>query len=273
MAKQETLAANIAVHSRLADAYDSTEPHFRPENQAKVRSRLEALRKSVPGGRLIDIGCGTGFIIHLAADLFDEVHGIDITTAMMAKVRKDLKNVTLHECSAENLKFADGYFDAATAYSFIDHLDDPGAVLKEAARVLKPGGVFYMDLIPNRLFWVALQNLASTTEPLSDIVTRELKMVTANAEIVERDFGIDSKTFIAAEPGKKLGGIEPFEFRETALRAGFSKCEIHFDWFLGQGAVMHQQSFEEAGAVDRYLKRASPLANHLYKYLYFVATR
>jgi hypothetical protein len=50
MAKQETLAANIAVHSRLADEYNSTEPHFRPENQAKVRSRLEALRKSVPGG-------------------------------------------------------------------------------------------------------------------------------------------------------------------------------------------------------------------------------
>ena len=79
------MRANIEVHTRMVDQYNS-EPHFRPENQAKVRKVLEELAARVGGGRLLDVGCGTGFMIHLAADLFEEIHGVDVTPAMMAKV-------------------------------------------------------------------------------------------------------------------------------------------------------------------------------------------
>ena len=157
--------ANIAVHSRMADRYDAEEPHFRPENQAKVRQRLLGLRARVPGGKLLDVGCGTGFIIHLALGVFDEIHGVDITPAMMARVRIDKGNITLHRTPAETLPFADASFDAATAYSFLDHLEDQGAVLREVARVLRPGGVFYADLNPNRLFWKAVGAIDRRPKP------------------------------------------------------------------------------------------------------------
>jgi SAM-dependent methyltransferase len=268
----DTMAANIAVHSNLADKYNDVEPHFRPENQEKVRSRLARLREDVPGGRLLDVGCGTGFIIHLAVDLFDEVHGVDITPAMMAQVQTDCGNVTLHNAPAEALPFPDASFDAATAYSFIDHLDDPAAVLAEISRVLRQGGVFYADLIPNRLFWQALTDLGDRSG-LAGIVSREQRMVTGNAKIVQETYGIDSGTFIAAEPGKKQGGILPASFCAQALAAGFSSCETHFDWFLGQGAVMHGQSFADADTIGTYLRRVAPLADHLFKYVYFVVRK
>ena len=35
-----------------------------------------------------------------------------------------------------------------------------------------------------------------------------------------------------------LGGIDPWEFRDACLRLGFRSCEVHFEWFLGQGSVM-----------------------------------
>jgi len=274
----ETMKANIAVHSALADRYNELEPQFRPENQEKVSARLARLRAAAPGGKLLDIGCGTGFIIHLAVDHFAEIHGLDITPAMLARIRRDRGNITLHTAPAEALPFPDASFDAVTAYSFMDHLDDPAVVLAEIARVLRPAGFFYADLVPNRRFWQALRGLGDATGQgvtagLADIVAREHRMVIADAERVKDTYGIEADTLNAAEPGKKQGGILPEEFRDQALAAGFADCEIHFDWFLGQGAVMHGQSFAEAATIEAYLRRVSPLANHLFKYVYFVARR
>ena len=268
------LDANIEVHTRMVERYDAEEPHFRPENQEKVRGRLKALRSRVPGGKLLDVGCGTGFIIHLAVGTFDEIHGVDITPAMMQRVRTDLGNITLHQAPAEKMPFADASFDAVTAYSFVDHVADQGAPLREVARVMRPGGIFYADLIPSRLFWRALSPLsADKSRRYSDIVAREAEMVTANDRKVEQQFGIAADLFRRAEPGKEAGGIDPAQFRATALASGFSACEVSFDWFLGQGAVMHGQSSADAATVETYLRRVSPLADHLFKYVYFHAVK
>jgi ubiquinone/menaquinone biosynthesis C-methylase UbiE len=257
----------------MADSYNHNEPHFRPENQETVRKRLTALRQRVPGGKLLDVGCGTGFIIHIAAKIFDEIHGVDITPAMMAQVRLNEGNIVLHQTPAEQLPFLDKSFDAASAYSFIDHLEDASQVIGEVARVLKPGGVFYIDLAPNRLFWESLSKIEASEIQFSDIVDREIGMVTSNDKKVERDFGISADTFRKAEPGKEMGGIDPQGMKRTILANGFSKCEVSFDWFLGQGAVMHGQSFDDAALIDAYLRRAAPLTNHLFKYTTFYGVK
>jgi SAM-dependent methyltransferase len=271
---KDVLDANIEVHTRMVERYDADEPHFRPENQEKVRDRLKALRARVPGGRLLDVGCGTGFIIHLAVGLFNEIHGVDITPAMMKRVRTDSGNITLHQSTVEAMPFPDASFDAVTAYSFVDHVADQGALLREVARVLKPGGVFYADLVPSRLFWAALSRLRPEDERrASDIVRREAEMVRENDKKVERQFGIPAELFRRAEPGKEEGGVDPAAFRDVALRSGFARCETSFDWFLGQGAVMHGQSFADAAVVETYLRRVAPLADHLFKYVYFHAVK
>jgi len=271
---KQVLDANVEVHTRMVERYDSEEPHFRPENQEKVRGRLKALRARVSGGKLLDVGCGTGFIIHLAVGLFDEIHGVDITPAMMQRVKTDKGNITLHQSTAEAMPFADASFDAVTAYSFVDHVADQGALLREIARVLRPGGVFYADLVPSRLFWAALSGLSPQDEAgASDIVRREADMVRENDKKVERQFGIPAELFRRAEPGKEQGGVDPAAFRETALGAGFVRCEVSFDWFLGQGAVMHGQSFADAAVVEAYLRRVAPLADPLFKYVTFHAVK
>jgi SAM-dependent methyltransferase len=270
----DVIAANISVHTRMADRYETSEPHFRPENKKKVKKRLKALRQRTPGGRLLDVGCGTGFIIHLAVDIFEEIHGVDITPAMVSKVRTELGNITLHEAKAEQLPFPSSSFDAASAYSFIDHVLDPRAVLREVARVLKPGGVFYIDLAPNRLYWQALIGIRDLDcEGLSDIVRREVSMVTENDQRVEREFGIPTGLFQACEPAKRQGGIDPAEFEESVLSSGFNACDVFLDWFLGQGAVSHGQSFDDAAVIESYLRRAAPVTDHLFKYFYCFAEK
>ncbi|HET7815820.1 MAG TPA: class I SAM-dependent methyltransferase [Candidatus Baltobacteraceae bacterium] len=273
MEPTRTLQANIEVHTRMADSYDTDEPHFRPENQQKVRRTLEELAKRARGGRLLDVGCGTGFIIRLAHDLFESIDGIDITPAMLARVGS-WNNVTLHTGAAENMPFADASFDMASSYAFMHHVEDHKRVLKEVARVLRPGGLFYVDLEPNKLFWNAMVDLEKKGSDYSDILTREIDSVLHTDESVENEFGIASQTFKDAEPIKSvLGGFDPEEFQRAAIEAGFASCEVTFDWYAGQGAILHGQSEEAMQTIDAYLRRVLPLSGHLYKYLRFVCIR
>jgi ubiquinone/menaquinone biosynthesis C-methylase UbiE len=267
----DVVQANIAVHTALSKTYNTDEPHFRPENQAKVKGRLKALAERTGNGRLLDVGCGTGFIIHLAADIFRKIDGVDITPAMMDQVDTSKGDITLTQSVAETLPFPDNTFDAASAYSFLDHLEDYRVVLKEVARVLKPGGEFYVDLVPNRDYWASLSALTpAELEKASAFVAREHRMVTANDQDVEAKYGVSAADFRKMEPGKEMVGVLADNLEAEAVAAGYSRAEIHFDWFLGQAKVMHQQSVADSEIVDAYLQEALPLTRRLYKYIWFV---
>jgi ubiquinone/menaquinone biosynthesis C-methylase UbiE len=271
----DVIAANIEVHTRMADAYNRNEPHYRAENRAKVRAKLEQMLR-FGRGRLLDLGCGTGFIIDMAKDLFERIDGVDVTQAMLDRVDIGGGNIRLHRCAAESLPFADASFDVVTAYAFLHHLEDYPSVLREAYRVLKPGGGMYVDLEPNRLFWEAMVRLekAGRGAGYSDIVLKEIDSVLHTDDRVQGEFGIGKDVFNRAEYTKSiLGGIDPFRFREQCLELGFASCEIVFEWFLGQGSVMHQQSFEAAATVEAYLRRVLPLSAECFKYLQFVAAK
>ena len=145
-------------------------------------------------------------------------------------------------------------------------------MLKEARRVLRPGGVLYIDLEPNRSFWQALGQLERDgAEGLDEVVMREIRAVHHIEEDVHEQFGIEPDVFRAAEY-MNLGGFEAKAFERDAVEAGFGSCETTFEWFLGQGALMHSVSFEAADATADHLRRLLPVSAHLFKYLRFEAT-
>lgn len=269
--------ANVAVHSAMAATYNEREPHFRPENQKKVRGVLEEIARKVNRGRLIDFGCGTGFIINLAKDLFDNIDGVDITQAMLDRVDLSSGNITLHNQRCEALPFEDGTFDAATAYSFLDHLADYSLILKEAHRVLRPGGMMYADLLPNKRFWDEVNFVGERDDVESidaPIVRREVEMLASQHKMVESEYDIDGETFLTAEPWKTgTRGIASRDFIRIAKEAGFSKIDVSFQWYLGQGNVLHGQGEKESEVVDAYLRSVLPVSESLFKYLRVVLTR
>lgn len=267
----DVIEANIEVHTSLAAVYNTDEPHFRPENKAKVSRRLKSLKERVDGEALLDLGCGTGFIIDLAREHFASISGVDITPAMLEQVNTGGHDIVLHNGPVEKLPYEAEKFDAVTAYSFLDHLEDQGAMLTEAARVMKRDAAFYIDLVPNRYYWEALSLEQHYQDvELSAFVQREHSMVTENDKRVEAEYGIDATIFRAAEPAKETGGVDPFAFRDLALKSGFSRCEVYFDWFLGNAKVLHQQSSDQAEIVQKYLEECLPVSKGMFKYVWFV---
>jgi len=265
--------ANIVVHSKMAASYNEKEPHFRPENRQQVRAILEGLRREF-GGRLLDMGCGTGFIIGLAADLFDTIDGVDITAAMLARVPK-APHVHVQEADASKTPFEASRFDLVTAYSFFHHLQDMGAVAAEAFRVLRPGGGLYVDLEPNRHFWTTITAVEQDIDASSSRLVRdEIESVLHTDDRVAGEYEIPQDVFNLAEYNKALtGGINPEEFSGVLRSIGFTRVTTTYKWFAGQGKVLHGVSADAAFTVDRYLRDALPLSRGLYKYLQFNAVK
>ena len=98
--------------------------------------------------KLIDVGCGTGDIGKLYLDAVNtqgEVFNVDPNKKMLEQGKRQLKkfnNISWKVNSAENLSFSSNYFDYYTISFGLRNTKDINKSLKEAYRVLKPGGRF-----------------------------------------------------------------------------------------------------------------------------------
>ena len=279
----EVIQANIAVHSKLATLYAKTEPHFRPENLAIVDAALGALVAETKAKRLLDLGCGTGFMINLAKHHVESIVGVDVTRAMLDQVDKSgPAKIELHEHDTGTFPAEPGTFDLVTAYSFLHHLYDIAPTCGTAAKALRKGGKFYADLDPNFYFWESIKELESHDgkDGYDPIVKREIDAVAHKDDQMNEEYGIPTAVFNDAEYGKDVaGGFKEDVVRDILLAAGFTDVKFTYYWYLGQASVVNDpgQSKEanlvDAAKVDAVLKKVMPLSRHLYKYLGFVATK
>lgn len=98
------------------------------------------------GTRVLDVGCGSGLTLVLAAQRGAVPAGIDISPGLLGVARERLPDADLREGDMEVLPFPDGAFDAVLGISAFQFAGDPLRALREAARVLSPGGYLVASL-------------------------------------------------------------------------------------------------------------------------------
>ena len=94
-------------------------------------------------GRILDLGCGTGGVLQHLQGLGDAV-GLDPAPEAARYCRRRALPMVLG--SGLELPFADGSFDAVLALDVIEHVPDDVAMLREARRVLRPGGTLVVTV-------------------------------------------------------------------------------------------------------------------------------
>lgn len=268
----EVRRANVVYHTKMAGTYDRDSAHYAAENRERVGAILRGLAAQTGGGVLLDLGCGTGFITRLARPAFASVVAVDMTPAMLRQLpRTSTEAPVLGHVT--RLPFRDETFDAVACYGTLHHLYSPEAAAAESFRCLRRGGVFYSDSDPHAPFFRAVRELPQGG-PHSPIVQREIASTAGEAEKTASEFQMDCRTVEMAEYQKMVRG----RFRRTELeaifvRAGFREVRVEPEWFLGQAAVMHGQSFELAGKIEAHLRDCLPLSEGLFKYLKVIARK
>ncbi|MBS3904323.1 MAG: bifunctional 2-polyprenyl-6-hydroxyphenol methylase/3-demethylubiquinol 3-O-methyltransferase UbiG [Simkania sp.] len=95
---------------------------------------------------VLDIGCGAGLLTNdLAKRHIRRVVGIDLSLGALkeAKEHDQTAQVLYKQANANALPFDNEEFDVVCAMDVLEHVEDPEMVIKEASRVLKPGGLFF----------------------------------------------------------------------------------------------------------------------------------
>ncbi|MEO7425720.1 MAG: methyltransferase domain-containing protein [Fibrobacteria bacterium] len=170
---------------RWYDAHDDPVALLRAEGETKNPWVMDRIQAGLAGrsGSILDIGCGAGFLANALAAAGHFTFGADMslgslkvararglsgpaagpTSAASAPQSAALSDVTgrrprlaaYHIADAYRLPYRDGAFDAVTALDFLEHVTDPAQVIAEAARVLRPGGLFFFHTFNrNRLAWL-----------------------------------------------------------------------------------------------------------------------
>jgi ubiquinone/menaquinone biosynthesis C-methylase UbiE len=128
---------SVPRYDGIADWYDS---EFQPD--ALESEKWETLVRLLgdPAGTLVDVGCGTGAYAVGLVERGWNVTGVDVSEDMLRRARA--KGVHAIRADATELPFEDASFDAAVSMFTHTDFDDFSAVLREIARVLRPGGPF-----------------------------------------------------------------------------------------------------------------------------------
>lgn len=127
--------------------------------------------------RILDVGCGTGYVTRLLTHKFKKAHvtGLDLSESMVRHTSKQHAmrlpwHGKRHHCVADgcSLPFADASFDLITSNLAMQWVADPGDMLSEMRRVLAPGGLMLFSTFGRRTLAELRQSLAElATNPES----------------------------------------------------------------------------------------------------------
>ena len=132
----------------------------RAENysNATARATLQTIPKVLdharlfPGAKVLDAGCGPGYVAACAKLLGAHVEGIDFSAGMVEQAKTQFPEIEFSLADAEDLPMPNETFDAVLSNIVLFHVTDPERAMSEARRVLKPDGrfVFSQWLGPDR---------------------------------------------------------------------------------------------------------------------------
>ena len=137
--------------------HDRERPSFEASNNVTVKRcfyAYEFAEQYVKGKHIADIGCGTGYgTVHLAK-FAQHAIGVDYSAETVEQNKKDnatVANLEFITCTVPPITLPDASVDVVTAFQFIEHLSDPLGFIKEAKRILKPGGVFLCTTVNGKM--------------------------------------------------------------------------------------------------------------------------
>lgn len=249
---------------------DRLESRARDEVFTRLFEKYAAKLNLPPSAQVLEAGCGTGAMIRLLAQrsgFSGKAFGVDHSPAFIDAARRFAQRegvgdrVEFRVGDAHKLDFSDGAFEVAIAHTLISHVTEPATILRELARVVRPGGTVaifdgdYASLtyaFPDHDFGRRMDAALVNATFNNPLVMRDLPRLLP-------DFGLK----IAAAWGDavvEIGSGSYFKsFAETyapaVTRAGLLPAETVDAWLAAQRQSMENGTFFASCNYYTYLAR------------------
>lgn len=105
--------------------------------------QVDLLRQHVRDRDVLEVGCGTGLLLHRIEDLARSARGIDISPGMLELARE--RGLQVEEGCATELPFASATFDVVYSFKVLAHVRDIERAVAECSRVVRPGGILLLE--------------------------------------------------------------------------------------------------------------------------------
>lgn len=134
--------------------------------------KIDFLTKLFPPApaKILEVGCGTAFVSLYFAKRKYNMTCLDVNQFILNAAKNNFKKEKASgkfvKGDAEKLPFANNQFDVVTSFGLLEHFANPSKAISEMVRVLKPGGLFFADIVPNRFSVQALGNIINSLSVL-----------------------------------------------------------------------------------------------------------
>lgn len=128
---------------------------LRAENKLRIPWIVEEMhRKFSRTISFLDIGCGAGMLTNAIAKIGHKVTGIDLSerSLKIAREKDATGSVDYKMANGYFLPFEDASYEIVSALDVLEHVEEPAKIIKEASRVLKPGGLFFFHTFNRNFF-------------------------------------------------------------------------------------------------------------------------
>jgi len=159
--KEQIHQANVTVHRFEAKYYELLHPEvYSKQEQKRITIKLETIDSQIINSQknALDVGAGTGNLTGKLLQMGYNVVAIDISAEMATILKKKYSNylpnkLTILNSPIEDLSFKKYQFDLITSYSVLHHLPDYLTALQTIFKLLKKGGIIYIDHEASPFYW------------------------------------------------------------------------------------------------------------------------
>jgi len=221
MADQQNDKAVKEFFGSDADRYDQR--HYRSRHRTYISDRQKLVARVLgemglpQGARVLDVACGPGHFLASALEAGYRAVGVDSSRDMLRTSAKRLgAESRLAQCDAGALPFKSESFDLVNCSGLIEYIQEPGVMLREFRRVLRPNGRAMVSSTNRHAMALSLMPVTDAIKRsgLLKRVVRTLGLPADNVSLQARQFDFYFHT--AAELSDYLS------------KAGFAKVDIHY---------------------------------------------
>jgi 2-polyprenyl-6-hydroxyphenyl methylase / 3-demethylubiquinone-9 3-methyltransferase len=227
---------NNAIYTQLGErwynAQDDPVALLRAEARLRTGWIAERLRQAFAHGcRVLDVGCGAGFVANVLAAAGHRICGLDAAVESLTVARRHdrTRRVQWQLGDATALPFRERSFDAVGLMDVLEHIEAPAAAIGAAARLLVPGGLlFFTTYSRNWLTWLVVVKGVEwiVRNTPRDVHVHRLLIEPAELTAMCEEAGLEVVELVGTRPRIDgamlrllLTGVVPDDFRFTFTRS------------------------------------------------------